>query len=442
MSPEPAVEALGAPPGPGSLDAHVPLDRLLGAQQRLRDFDRRRPWVLDLLVMAFVAVVALPELVLGGTSEGPFQPGIDARAELPGFVPYAFTAALVGVLWWRRRHPGAVALVASFIVFAQWTIGLWQPAAISVLIALYSLASRGRLRVLAWVTAIVVVQTVIVVTVVREVEQPMLGLFFMLGTVTAAGALGLAVRIRRLYTEALEERARQLEVERDQRERLIASTERSRIAREMHDILGHNLSVMVTLADGAATLADKRGEPSAGALRMLGDTGREAMDELRRVLGVLRADGRDPRSLTPQPGVADLDALLERVRAAGLTVTYRTSGPLHLLGSGIQLTVYRIVQEALTNTLKHAGPSATAGVALSADSDRVHISITDTGTAPTGDKTGGDPGHGLIGIRQRAALYGGAATIGPRGHGAGWEVDVVLDRGDAAPVPMNGAHPS
>ncbi|WP_218125513.1 sensor histidine kinase [Glycomyces harbinensis] len=444
MSHETAVEApRAAPLEPGSPAPQAPLDRIARVQRRLRDFDRRRPWALDLLVMALVAAITLPDLLLDGDSVGPFKPGANAyaRESLPVLVPYAVTAVLVAALWWRRRHPGVVALVVSTVVFTQWWIGLWQPSAVSVLIALYTLASLGRLKVLAWMTAIVAAHTVVVITVVQEVDQPLLGLFFMFGAVTAAVALGLTVRIRRLYTAALEERARRLEVERDQRERLIAAAERSRIAREMHDILGHNLSVMVTLADGAATLAENRNEPSAETLRLLGETGREAMDELRRVLGVLRAEGRDPRSLGPQPGVGDLETLLERVRAAGLIVTCRTSGHLDQLGSGVQLTVFRIVQEALTNTLKHAGAPAVAAVTLSADAGQVHIRVVDSGGGARGRERR-EPGHGLIGIRQRAALYGGTVTIGPRESGSGWVVDVVLERSAAGAPHGTGAFSS
>jgi signal transduction histidine kinase len=297
---------------------------------------------------------------------------------------------------------------------------------VCVLIALYTLASRGPLRVLGWAVALALVEVTLAVWVLADVASPVQGMFFLLGTVTAATALGLTVRTRRMYVASLEDRAHRLEVERDQRERLTSAAERTRIAREMHDILGHNLSVMVTLADGAATLAANRNESSTEALRILADTGRQAMGELRRVLGVLREEERDPRSLSPQPGIGDLDALLSRVRAAGLPVAYRTSGDLDGLGGGMQLAVYRIVQEALTNTLKHAGPGATADVALSNEAGRVHVRVADTGATATAGPPE-EPGHGLVGIRQRAALYGGDVHIGPREHGPGWIVDAVLE---------------
>ncbi|HEY1095027.1 MAG TPA: sensor histidine kinase [Glycomyces sp.] len=431
MSPEPAAEPReAARPLPGAEPAHPLLDRAMRLRRRAREFDRRHPQVLDAVVAAAVALVALSDFLFGDGG----APGADG---FPAFAPYAFTAAMALALWWRRRHPAAVFFVLSTIVFAQSVIGVWLPSRVSVLfavctlLAFYTLASVGSLRLFAWGAALIAVELALMVLVLEDIDQPLLSLLLILGTVTAAGALGLTARVHRMYTAALEERARRLEIERDQRERLIAAAERSRIAREMHDILGHNLSVMVTLADGAATLAGRRGEESAGALRMLGDTGREAMDELRRVLGVLHADERDPRSLSPQPGVDDLEALFERVRAAGLIVTCRTSGRLGRLGSGVQLTVYRIIQEALTNTLKHAGGPAAAAVTLAVDDDQVHIRVVDTGgdAAPVGAGRR-ETGRGLIGIRERAALYGGTATIGP--NGSGWVVDVLLER-TAAP---------
>nr|BFF22662.1 sensor histidine kinase [Glycomyces mayteni] len=341
MSPEPAADPL--------------LDRAVRLRRRARGFDRRHPRVLDAAVVAAVALVAVSDLLFGESA-----PDAD-RGGVPAFVPYACAVAMALALWWRRRHPAAVFFALTVFVVAQSASGLWLPARVSIifafctLFAFYTLASIGPLRLFAWGAVLIGAGMLLMVLVFEDMSQPLLSLVLILGTVTAAGALGLTARIHRMYTAALEDRARRMEVERDQRERLIAAAERTRIAREMHDILGHNLSVMVTLADGAATLADRRGEESAPTLRMLGETGREAMDELRRVLGVLHAEDRDPRSLSPQPGVGDLDALLDRVRAAGLVVTCRTSGRLDLLGPGVQLTVYRIIQEALTNTIKHAG---------------------------------------------------------------------------------------
>ncbi|MFE5919762.1 sensor histidine kinase [Streptomyces sp. NPDC056468] len=419
------------PPGSDADWAHPVLGRMWRGRQDRQRLDRRHPWLLDTAVVLVVLLVSLPDL-LSDAGHGPFGEAVH-RGQLPTGVLYLFTAALIVPLWWRRRAPAVTFFVIAAVSLVQWSFGVWQQAGVSTLVALYSLALHGSLRALGWAAVVTVAETTVAVSVLVDVGNPVRGLFFLLGTATAAMAVGLTLRIRRMYLAALEDRARRLEVERDQRVRLTAAAERSRVAREMHDIVGHNLSVMVTVADGAATLAVNRGEQSADALRVLGDTGRQAMSELRRMLGVLRDDQDDERLLGPQPGIRDLDALLARVRAAGVPVTYRTVGDLDALGDGVQLTVYRIVQESLTNTLKHAGSGTSADVTLAAEAREVRIRVADTGAPPGAPQrahpaTGNDdPGHGLVGIRQRAAMYGGTVIIGPRDTGHGWLVDVVLD---------------
>ncbi|MGW0941078.1 sensor histidine kinase [Streptomyces sp. NPDC002623] len=429
--------------------AHPLLGRLLRDQSRRQRLDRRHPWLLDTAVVLFVVAVTVPNLIWGD-GDSPFRDA-DARAQVPAGVLFAFVAALVVPLWWRRRAPAVTYFVIALVSVVQWSLGIWLPTGLSALIALYTLARKGSLRVLGWAAALTAVELLLAAFVLVPIERPLLGSFFMLGTVTAAVTLGLTLRIRGMYLAALEDRARRLEIEQEQRVRLTAAAERSRVAREMHDIVGHNLSVMVSVADGAATLAANRGEQSVEALRILGDTGRQAMSELRRVLGVLREEPEGERMLSPQPGIRDLDALVARVRAAGLPVTYRTVGDLDALSDGVQLTVYRIVQESLTNTLKHAGTGTTAEVVIAVEAGQVRIRVADTGAPPgapprarpeTRDDRADDPGHGLVGIRQRAAMYGGTVVVGPRDTGHGWLVDVVLDAPSAPSTPSASPAPS
>ncbi|MFF1682969.1 sensor histidine kinase [Streptomyces sp. NPDC058256] len=411
------------------------LDRLLGDRSRRPGLGGRHPWLLDTALVLFIVAISLPNLIHNSsTPTSPFgdtEPG----PQLSTGILCLLAAAQLVPLWWRRKAPTTTFLVIAFVSVAQWSLGVWLPTGIAGLVALYTLARYGSVRVLGWAVALAAVELLLAafVLVPGRAEHPMVGGFFLLATATAAVAVGLAVRILRMYLVALEDRARRLEVEQEQRVRLTAAAERSRVAREMHDIVGHNLSVMVSVADGAATLAANRSERSAEALRVLGDTGRQAMSELRRVLGVLREEQEGERLLGPQPGIRELDPLIARVRTAGLSVTYRTVGDLDALGSGVQLTVYRVVQESLTNTLKHAGTGTSAEVTIAVGAGQVRIRIADTGVppgAPPRARPGGhhdNPGHGLVGIRQRAAMYGGTVVLGPGDTGHGWTVDVVLD---------------
>ncbi len=407
------------------------LSRLLRPSRRLRRLDRRRPWLLDAAIVLSVVGLSLADLIAGsGTRATAGTLGAHLRFPAPAF--YVFSAALIIPLWWRRRAPAATAFVILAVALVPTVFGLGLLAAFfATRNALFTLAQHGSLRLFVWVTALVAAENIVEAFTQIPDGTRLSSLIYLLATVATTAAVGLTMRIRRMYLAALEERAERLEVERDQRVRLTAAAERSRVAREMHDIVGHSLSVMVTLADGAAALATRDNERSAQTLHVLGETGRQAMGELRRVLSVLH-EGEDEadRELSPQPGIGDLDMLLSRVRTAGLAVTYRTAGDLAVLSNGLQLTVYRIVQEALTNTLKHAGTAAATDVSVTAEAGSVQVRIADTGAPPNAPvplAADEDPGHGLIGIRQRAALYDGVVAIGPREDRPGWLVDVRLD---------------
>ncbi|WP_345433503.1 sensor histidine kinase [Actinoallomurus vinaceus] len=437
--------AQGAEDGPPVAWGHPALGRVLWVQRRLRWTDRRHPWLLDSLIVLIVAAGSLPA-ALAKDDRGPLGMHIDRAAELPLGVLLALSLGLALPLWWRRRAPAVAFTIVALGAMIPWSLGMWLLAGASLLTALHNLALHGSLRVLGWAAAAIFGELSMVVWFLQPTDRPVVGLVMLAGWETAAIALGLTFRTQRVYLAALEDRAARLEIERDQQERLTAAAERSRVAREMHDIVGHNLSVMVGLADGGATLAASRGERAAEALNIIGETGRQAMGELRRVLGVLGDEPEGVR-LHPQPGVADLDTLLARVRAAGVSVSYRTAGDLAALGSGIQLTIYRIVQEALTNTLKHAGIGSAAHVSLTAENAEIRVRVTDTGPPPdTGTppeprmETGG-PGHGLVGVRQRTAMYGGTVTAGPRGDRPGWIVDVILEVPPASPPPTAGDAP-
>ncbi|MEU9355963.1 histidine kinase [Streptomyces griseoloalbus] len=388
--------------------------------QRVRAFDRRHPLLWDAHFAGFWVTAALIDYVGGGWRT------ITHNPDTPGPLLLTLSLGLSVPLLWRRTHPGTVLLtMAPFAVVNAWT-GTVLQAALLQLVVIYHIALRLPLRNLWWATVLFL--TPVVISTARYGEgdwnQQIGG---QLTSVVVAALIGITVRTRQSYTEALEDRARRLEIERDQQARIAAAAERARIAREMHDIIGHNLSVITGLADGGKYAAAKSPERAAQALDAIGTTSRQALGELRRLLDVLRDDETShPAERTPQPTLTDLEQLINGVRTAGLPVHTTVEGRA-TLPPGRQLTVYRVIQEALTNTLKHAGPNATSEIALSyGDKGAVRVTITDTGSATTRPPTPTD-GRGLPGMRERTALYGGTLEAGPRPHPEqGWRVHLHL----------------
>ncbi|MFJ8040694.1 sensor histidine kinase [Kitasatospora sp. NPDC096147] len=241
-------------------------------------------------------------------------------------------------------------------------------------------------------------------------------------------AWGRLTRVRRAYLVELEDRAARLERERDAQAKVAVAAERARIARELHDVVAHNVSVMIVQADGAAYVLDNSPQQAKEALSTIASTGRQALVEMRRLLGVLRTtDTTD--EYVPQPGVAELPELLDQVRVAGLPVEYAATGDVQELPRGVELTVYRIVQEALTNVRKHGGPDARASVSVDFRDRELEVLIEDDGRGSTAEQlTAGGPdgqGHGLIGMRERVGMVSGSLDVGPR-PGGGFRIRAVL----------------
>lgn len=221
------------------------------------------------------------------------------------------------------------------------------------------------------------------------------------------------------------------ERDRERLTQLAVSAERARIAREMHDVVAHNLSVMVALADGAALTLDRDPQRAREAICQAATTGRSALAEMRTTLALLRSEpeGADP-ARRPEPALADLDALLETARSTGLKVTYRVSGSLEGLTAGLQLAVFRLVQEAITNTLKHAPRATRLHVSLRRGHEDLRVVVDDNG----GAGSSAVPGHGLIGMRERVTLHDGRLFAGP--NGGGWRISAWLplhEKGTARP---------
>ncbi|WP_411084547.1 sensor histidine kinase [Streptomyces sp. cmx-18-6] len=423
----------GGIPRPGPIPhtgtVTAPLTRTIrSALDRLRAFDRRRPRVWDVAVTAFWAVAAVLDYSSGGWR----------TVARDGTAPEALV--LLMSLWfslpllWRRTHPMTVLLLSAPMSLVNIWTGAVVQAALLQLIPVFHIALRSSLRTLG-AAALVFCAPLLLGSVSLPGVWGQHIVSYVWGLVFVA-LLGIAVRTRREYTEALVERAQRLEHERDQQVRLAAAAERTRIAREMHDIIGHNLSVITGLADGGAYAAAKSPERAAQALEAIGTTSRQALTELRRLLGVLR-DDHPTADRAPQPTLDDLAPLIDRVRRAGLPVRLELHGEPVPLTPGRQLTVYRVVQESLTNTLKHAStpPDAPLSASVTLAYTRTHIDarITDTGSG-IGTGTGKDGqdtpaathGQGIMGMRERAALYNGTTTAGPLPDHGGWHVHLRL----------------
>jgi signal transduction histidine kinase len=340
-----------------------------------------------------------------------------------------FDVALCLPLVWRRRWPIQTFAVVAAVAFGQWLTNDRYLADVALLVAFYTVAARESLRRTA--AAAAVLELGVLLATIRWVPGHTAWLFFVLlsGMTTAAFFIGTTMRTRRAYLASVEDRAARLELERDQQAQLVAAAERARIARDMHDIVAHNLSVMIALADGAAFTTQDDPERAAAAMNQVSATGRQALTEMRRLLGVLREDL--PAALEPQPGLVDLDQLLAQVRLVGLRGELVTEGRLPALTPGLQLTVYRLVQEALTNTLKHAVDARSATVRLRFADNQLEVEIVDDGAASRPPSLGTD-GHGINGMRERASMYGGMVEAGPR-VGRGWRVGGRFDLGTSAP---------
>lgn len=332
----------------------------------------------------------------------------------------AISVGLCAPLAWRRIVTVPVFGLVVTAGLLQLLLGVrGLPTDFAILIALYTVASREPLR--RTVPAFVVVELGIVAGSLRWAGSVGGAVIMLTAWATAATVIGINVRTRRAYLSALEDRAARLERERDQQAQLAAAGERARIAREMHDVVAHGLSVMIAQAQGAAYIARTSTDRAVGAMQTVADTGRQALAEMRHLLGVLRDDD-DPPALTPQPGAADVPTLVAQMRDAGLPVRLTTVGTPRELSPALGLTVYRLVQEALTNVIKHAGP-AVAEVHQLYLPDGLRITVSDNGRGRTATATGG--GLGLVGMAERAAIHGGTLVAGPA-PGGGWRVSASL----------------
>ena len=383
-----------------------------GILTRLRVTDARRPWVLD----SALAVVLLLGAILTTAAPGHISRPPDAT-----MYALAFLAAVPFVL--RRRAPLAVLLITSAPVLALIVLG-YSTAMVGagLFLAAYTVAAwstmRATLIAAGYVFAILVSLTILVPWEMGPAELITNGAVF-------AGALGLGrgTLTRRLNLLLLAERAELAERARVEEARRAVSDERLRIAQELHDVVGHTLGVIALQAGVGAHVIDADPGEAKVSLLAVQSTSRSALTEIRRILGALRSDESDPNYQAPS-GIEALDRLAADLRGAGLPVEIRTEGAVADLPPALDLTAYRVVQESLTNVVKHAGPGAHATVTVRHEPGAVVLNVDDdgAGVARVGD---GPIGHGHLGMRERVAVWGGTLTTGPLPDG-GYRVTARL----------------
>ncbi|MWJ20360.1 two-component sensor histidine kinase [Clavibacter michiganensis subsp. michiganensis] len=386
----------------------------------------RHPRTVDAVIaIAFTLLSVSAAPVVGSRSPG-----------LAGGVALAALSVLTGVaLMLRRSRPVTVLAVSGAAAAAGALVsGAFDGGAVPL--ALYALAVYGSARH-AWIGFGGVAVLIAVVAPSTAGEGPMalsIATLLLINLILPliATLIGINVGGRKRYVEALRDLAVQLARERDQQARLATAAERTRIAREIHDIVAHGITVMVTLADGAAASAVARPELARDAMREVAETGRTSLSEMRRMLGVLAeepgaGDAVPPSLRAPQPGHADLAALVDSFRSTGLPVRFTSTGTPPD-DPGRQLAVFRVVQESLTNVLRYAPNADRVEVKLDHRPEEIIVEVTDDDlTGPVVPPVPGS-GRGLVGVAERMAVYGGTATAGRREAG-GWRVLATMPSG-------------
>lgn len=385
--------------------------------------ERRAPWidgVVAVLLFLYDAMYLAVQLVEVGGGSVPLLA-----------VALVLSASLCVLFTLRRRWPAAVPLATLGLAWGYVLLGVGlspAPLVLQYAILFFLGARHGRRTTLlaAGVVGAWIVVAALPLLELGYVRIGTVGLLVLAGFFVAT--LGLFAQARRHHLERLEALNRQLARERDAQAAVAAAEERARIAREMHDVVSHSLGTMVVMADGAARTASADPERAGEAMARVRDTGREALTEMRRMLGVLREGSNAPRG--PQPGLERLDHLLDGVRGGGLRIDLDVVGAPVGLPAGPDLAAYRIVQEALTNARRHGGPLLSlVTVRLEYTADHLDLRILDDGGGQvTPPRLDGHSGHGLVGMRERVSAYGGTLEAGPR-PGGGFAVHAVLPIG-------------
>jgi signal transduction histidine kinase len=387
---------------------------------RLTDFGRRlrrmNPWVVDALLATFFVVICLVAHFNAskGNEDYTAASAWSVFLTLGAAVPYYF----------RSRAPLGVLLVSTVSVVALTAGGYQTGAAPSVLlVGMYTVAAYSDLRA-RLIGAAGVAIGLVVVAVSKPPGFNGASVIFEYVLFSAAYFLGATVRNRRLYTQQLEERAAQLERERDEEAKRAVSEERLRIAQDLHDVVAHSMGVIAVQAGVGAHVIESDPAEAKKSLEAISMTSRTTLTEIRRMLGVLRDDAR--AEYAPAPGLGDLERLVQQVSGAGVDSQVTWEGTRIELPPSIDLTAYRIVQESLTNALKHGGTNVHVDVTIRYEPEALAVEVVDDGRGINGRSNSG--GHGLLGMRERVSVFGGSFEAGPR-SGGGFRVAVRLPYG-------------
>lgn len=381
----------------------------MGRRHEIYRWVREHPFVTD-------ALLVLPLLLLSSVS-------LTAQASthsVPVAVVEITGLGMLVPLAWRRTRPVASAAVVALFALAYLAAGFFPNVPIvAVPMSVYALTAYGPRWASRAGLAAGLAGGALLGLRQYSPENDDLGFLVaagMIATICAAivliaWLLGDLTNVRRRQLLDLADRNRRLEIEREQESRLAASAERARIAREMHDVVAHSLSVMIAQADGGRYAAAADPEAAGRVLTTISDTGRSALADMRRLLGVLRT-GDDGTQVRPQPTLDDVPTLVATIDESGLPATLDTTGMPRRLPAGAELAIYRIIQESLTNTMKHGGPGTTARVRIEYSEPGITVRVHDDGRGAGADMSDG-LGNGIRGMHERATLYGGSVTAGP-----------------------------
>jgi signal transduction histidine kinase len=402
---------------PGGTDRYVETVPTESTVARIaRGFREINPWLLDAVLGTLFTAVGLLSLRATGSPKQVFKD--------PDALGVILALGCSLPFYIRRRFP--VAVLVTVVAFLVALAGAGYSANVQVqfvIVAVYTVGSHSDIRG-RWLGMTALVIGLISAAVIGMRDTTTANIATTGAIYFATFFFGVAIQNRRLYMQQLEDRAALLERERDEEAKRAVADERLRIAQELHGVVAHSMGVIAVQAGVGAHVIDKDPAEAKKSLDAIATTSRSTLTEIRRLLGVLRAD--EGGAYQPAPGLGDLDRLVDEVRSAGLSVDVAVAGTRHDVPAGVDLTAYRIVQEALTNVLKHAGPTH-ANVRVGYEPSAVRLEIADDGRGVNGKSSGG--GHGLVGMRERVGVYGGSLEAGPVA-GGGFRVIARLPYGD------------